>query len=316
MTWWAPLWGRSLNYFRCPECGFVGVDEVEKFFKTDSARDYTDSDVSAGKSPLSVEDYLEKLSPYLPAEGGRVLELGGGYGHLAKAWKDRYSVVLIEPGRMGREYAASVLGLTAYESLEALPPDQAGPFDLIFSGHVWEHVERPFDFLKESAGLLADGGYWVAITPNGDAWKHRLFRFGWSWLNSDHSQIFSARAAKTYLQRVGLSPEKIAGVRPAAIDYPGVVIGWVSFLKEWVKARCSSQRRSVFGVGEQSGDKKTPPAAAKSGASPWVHAVFGRLVSFSLLERMFWKYPDQVLGQDELLVVGRKRGQFVHRHIS
>ncbi len=94
-----------------------------------------------------------------------VLDLGAGRGHL--------------PELDIRDAAAHVCGvdpdevvLTNRQLHEAhvvrdgrLPFDDE-TFDLVFSTHVWEHVESPIDFLREARRVLRPGGRYLSLTPN------------------------------------------------------------------------------------------------------------------------------------------------------
>ena len=299
MERWSPLWSRSAWYHRCGSCGLTWCKERPG----PETGDYTQDELRDAKNRLSIEDYLKKISPLLPQGPFRWLELGGAYGHLTWEVQRRYGaeVFMVEPGATGRGYAQECLGLRAYPDIQSLGQAVTGGFDVIFSGHVWEHVDDPLGFVQESFALLNDGGVWMAITPNADSWKHRLFRGGWCWLSPDHLQILSPLSAAGFLRRAGLDPVHIKDFQPAAIDYPGVLIGGVSFCKEWLKSR---QGRKIKGSKCRT---QATLAPRKPGRIKWlVTTFFGGLVRFSLFERRFWSTLDREHGADEFLIGARK----------
>ncbi|NJK90825.1 MAG: methyltransferase domain-containing protein [Blastochloris sp.] len=142
---------------------------------------------------------------------------------------------MVEPGETGRRFAKEHFGIKTYPDLISLRSEEVEGFDIIFSAHVWEHVEDPQAFLFESIELLKSEGLWLALTPNGDAWKHRIFRGGWCWLSADHLQILSPRSIRNWLELSSLKIKVLEHVQASEIHYPGVLIGWVSWCKEYVK---------------------------------------------------------------------------------
>jgi SAM-dependent methyltransferase len=87
-----------------------------------------------------------------------------------------FDVTSLEPGGPGFDWHASI-GVDVMEALDAehehlsipaerLEPSEHGPFDVIFSNNVLEHVPDPRSVLARLGGLLADGGITVHGCPN------------------------------------------------------------------------------------------------------------------------------------------------------
>jgi len=55
-----------------------------------------------------------------------------------------------------------------------LPPEVAGPFDVVIAADVLEHVRRPEQILTDLHGILAPGGVVMASIPNFAHWYPRL----------------------------------------------------------------------------------------------------------------------------------------------
>jgi SAM-dependent methyltransferase len=102
----------------------------------------------------------------------RLLELGGGSSDLLDSLESPTAVacdlsreMLLRRPPGGRTHRVVAVG-------ERLPFGDAR-FDGVFSINVLEHVVDIEMVLAESARVLADGGSWLAVTPNGD-WERLL----------------------------------------------------------------------------------------------------------------------------------------------
>jgi ubiquinone/menaquinone biosynthesis C-methylase UbiE len=102
----------------------------------------------------------------------RLLELGGGSSDLLDSLESPTAVacdlsrdMLMRRPREGRSHRVVCVG-------ERLPFGDVR-FDGVFSINVLEHVVDINTVLAESARVLADGGSWLAVTPNGD-WERLL----------------------------------------------------------------------------------------------------------------------------------------------
>jgi len=132
--------------------------------------------------------YYEKLRPYIDraiARRGRarVLELGAGRSHFGTYYREHARDAAGGTSRaMGaRQGTRSAIEYTAQD---VTPQNRAhlqeeadhvhigdvselhGPFDVVFSTYVFEHVTNPSEFLHEVARLLAPGGAHVIFCPN------------------------------------------------------------------------------------------------------------------------------------------------------
>jgi ubiquinone/menaquinone biosynthesis C-methylase UbiE len=102
----------------------------------------------------------------------RLLELGGGSSDLLESLGSPTAVacdlsreMLLRRPQGDRSYRVVAVG-------EQLPFGDAR-FDGVFSINVLEHVIDLERVLAESARVLADGGLWLALTPNGN-WERLL----------------------------------------------------------------------------------------------------------------------------------------------
>lgn len=124
-------------------------------------------------------DYLLAQS-YLP-ENGKILDLGSGNGHIAKAFLDKgFDVTCIEVSESARKILSSV-GLKNYPNLSSIPDGQL--YDAILMVEVIEHITSPIEFLSEARQFLAPSGFMFLSTPCSSGLK--------AILNREHSQVFA-----------------------------------------------------------------------------------------------------------------------------
>lgn len=114
-----------------------------------------------------IHAWPDSFLAHVPA-GQKVLDVGcsrGGFGEALKAYSPDRAVYGIEPTDAAR-YAEEVLDGVAQGSFPSdLPPDWGG-FDVISFLDVLEHLVDPWDALRRTRSLLADGGRVMASIPN------------------------------------------------------------------------------------------------------------------------------------------------------
>jgi SAM-dependent methyltransferase len=110
------------------------------------------------------EDFLSFIER-MPVSSGRALEIGAGVGYLTRLLLDRgWDTTSLEPGR-GYEPHWSQYGVSMLQ--EFFPTPRApGPFDLICSYGVLEHVPDPSSFLRAIKSHLAPQGVAVLSVPD------------------------------------------------------------------------------------------------------------------------------------------------------
>lgn len=153
---------------------------------------------------LLADDTVALIDRYEPVAGSRMLDVGGGAGYFAEAFRrSSAQSVFIEPEwdemtETGRGLGSGVVGDGC-----RLPLAEAS-FDIGFSSNVLEHVEDPWQFLDELVRVVRPGGLvFVAFTN----W---LSPFGghetspWHYLGGE-------RAARRYEQRLGYPPKNRYG---------------------------------------------------------------------------------------------------------
>jgi 2-polyprenyl-3-methyl-5-hydroxy-6-metoxy-1,4-benzoquinol methylase len=124
---------------------------IEKKF-SGSARDY--------------RPYLHAIQALGISPGARLFELGASWGYGAWQFQDAgYAVGGFELGKTRARFAREKLGVRVEDDRSRLKTLEK--FDCFFSAHVLEHIPAPLDVLRMAKQLLAPGGLFVAVTPNG-----------------------------------------------------------------------------------------------------------------------------------------------------
>ena len=107
------------------------------------------------------------LAPLMPAEGGRVLEVGCSSGFMLRALRDRgMDCVGVEPSGVFSDFVRHS-GFPCFPSVEALAAQAApGGYDLILHYYVLEHVREAQGFLESLYAMLRPGGLLVFEVPH------------------------------------------------------------------------------------------------------------------------------------------------------
>ena len=166
------------------------------------------------------------LNRLVGAEGGRLLDVGGGRGDLGLMVQPfGWHATVLDPSNAACEAARS-RGQDAFTgTLTQLPPEIDGQFDAIVFQHSLEHVADPEASLRAAHRLLKTGGSLIVTQPNFGSWQSR--RFGADWFHLDlprHRTHMTARGLSLLLDRTGFSDPIISTTTssdglPMSIEY-------------------------------------------------------------------------------------------------
>ena len=126
---------------------------------------------------------------------GRLLEIGSSVGlFLDEAQRRGWDATGIEPSRWAAEKARG-LGVRVFNgALDEFVPND-GPFDVVASWDVWEHLDDPMKALDRTFELLRPGGILVFTTLNMGGFGAKLFRGRWPWFMRMHLHYFTRGAS-------------------------------------------------------------------------------------------------------------------------
>jgi glycosyltransferase involved in cell wall biosynthesis/SAM-dependent methyltransferase len=168
---------------------------------------------------LLAADTIALIEQYQTVESKRVLDVGGGSGYFAEAFrKASGSSAFIEPEwdemtEIGRGLGFGIVG----DGCE-LPLADAS-FDIGFSSNVLEHVLDPWKFFAELIRVVRPGGIVFLAFTN---W---LSPFGGHETSPWH-YLGGARAARRYEERLGYPPKNLYGRNLFPLSV-GEVLKWV-----------------------------------------------------------------------------------------
>jgi 2-polyprenyl-3-methyl-5-hydroxy-6-metoxy-1,4-benzoquinol methylase len=136
--------------------------------------------------------------------GGRLLEIGCGYGYFLDEARDHFKLrVGTDYSRRALEEARSRADRVYEGGVEALPEDER--FDCIVATQVIEHIYEPLSFLEKLRGRLFDGGSLVMAAPDmGSFWRRLMGRRWPSFKIPEHVQYFDRSSLSTLMQQAGL----------------------------------------------------------------------------------------------------------------
>lgn len=203
----------SYELLSCNRCALLyrypyeSSSHMKKFYQKDYEQSglTTDLPVSSELQRLISVNFADTEKDYTPAirvlqalgvrSGGRILDYGANWGYgvfqFGKAGFDSIGFEVSEPRA---QYAAN-LGVVVHTHQEEI----IGPFDVVYSKHVLEHVPDPRASLEEQWGLVRPGGCLIAETPNGSAGRQKADPKGF---HTNWGQVHPVLLTNEFVQRM------------------------------------------------------------------------------------------------------------------
>ena len=144
------------------------------------------------------------------AAGGRLLEVGAGYGlFLAAAREAGWTTSGVELSRTGAKHAQDTLGLDVFcGQLEEAPLTPG--FDVVCAWDTVEHVPDPLSFWRTVRAQVAADGVVLFSTPYVSSLPARLLGTRWWTLKpTEHIWHFTPRTHALLLARAGLALTRV-----------------------------------------------------------------------------------------------------------
>lgn len=167
---------------------------------------------------LLAADSVQQLSGYVDLDGKTILDVGGGPGYFAEAFRKAGATYFgIDPDVGELSARGEVDGGMVRASGTALPI-RTGSVDICYSSNVLEHVDQPELMLSELARVTRPGGIvFVSFTPWLSPWGgHETAP--WHFLGGHY-------ARRRYLRRHGREPKNAYGESLFAVS-GGRAIRW------------------------------------------------------------------------------------------
>jgi len=146
---------------------------------------------------------LKKIYP----GGGRIVEVGSGFGYLLRSFKDDgWEVLGVDPWRELPAHTQEVHGIeTIPKTLDdAKLPDASA--DVVVMLHVIEHLPDPVATLREIHRVLKPGGHMVIETPRYDTLMFKLLRHRERSVKCDgHTYFFTFDTLRRTYEKAGFS---------------------------------------------------------------------------------------------------------------
>lgn len=223
---WIP--GRVRQVRRCSACGFLWVPQG--LARTTSGNSIYETD-----DPIFLQDgneaYYQDQGNLINASvkvawvkqqgpaGGRLLDVGAGFGHFVKAASGDFEATGLELGPVAVAWADAHLSVQLLEgSIYDPPAGLDGSFDAVTMWDVIEHVPDPLEALTSARRLLAPRGRLFLSTPDTGSLSARLLGRRWHYIDPiQHIALFNRQNLEELLGRAGF---KVTAKRSFGHLYP------------------------------------------------------------------------------------------------
>lgn len=172
--------GIKRNVLRCADCGFIFLEPraggSSRYYSGSEYRKRYGPVLKKASTPKEIFDIYHPFQDRIVDEfrkvlrpDMKVLDVGCSTGHLLAALKGKVKErVGVELNKREAAFVRRTQNITVYsEPIETVKIPE-GPFDLVISSRVLEHVDDPLDFLKSIARHVKPGGYVYLEVPNAE----------------------------------------------------------------------------------------------------------------------------------------------------
>jgi SAM-dependent methyltransferase len=144
-------------------------------------------------------------------QGGRLLEIGSGLGHLVGQLEDAFETYGIDLNHWAVKESKSVTQRTTLQTASAQEiPFADRAFDVVIIKHIVEHLPDPQKAILEIGRVTAPGGILILATPNLDSllkpWK------GKNWIgyqDPTHISLNSPSVWLDWIERSGFTLKRV-----------------------------------------------------------------------------------------------------------
>ncbi|MDI1353520.1 MAG: class I SAM-dependent methyltransferase [bacterium] len=136
-------------------------------------------------------------------KGGKLFDLGAGWGHFMLAGKELgYEVYGVEISEQPYLYCVNDLKLPV-DHINFFDMDESKKFDIITMWDVLEHIDKADEFLAKCAKLTLPGGYLFLQVPQIDSYFAKRHKDDWKMMGLDHVNYFGKETITRILANNG-----------------------------------------------------------------------------------------------------------------
>ena len=208
------------KFVQCSSCGSLILNPrpkqefIDSFYKKDY--DYAGVDISFDKALKKILNnawVVFKVKRYLKVikkicVNVKLLDYGCGFGQFLIFAKKEIQSFGFELSERGRKTVENILSLPVTNAKEKLI--KWGPFSVITSFHVFEHLSDPGNVLNLFHDMLEENGILLLVVPHGNSLARKAMGSEWEWCAYPvHNVLFTKEGLKKIVEECGFAVEKI-----------------------------------------------------------------------------------------------------------
>jgi len=213
--------GKFAEYSICSNCSLIFLnprpteEEHKNWYELvfqDKRRNIATFEEAVARTKGKYDKKLKQLKYFenFVNKNSQCLEIGCGWGTLAKVVKDKFNceVNVIEPSKLAAKVAAGHFGLNVFQGNFndfIAQGHNNKKYDFIYSYHVFEHISDPNAFLEKVKNILEPNGKLLLALPNTlnpEQPSERLFHI-------DHCFYYTPQTIELMLKKHGFNIIKL-----------------------------------------------------------------------------------------------------------
>ena len=194
-----------INIYKCSNCKQVFLGNYDLFYN-EELYNYYDDYISYNMvdifNPLTQLSYSKviKLLKSKSEKLDSILDVGCGMGEFV------YSALKSGINATGIEFSESAVKIAKKYNLPVSKVDFNSAslsnmrFDAITFFEVFEHLNKPYDFLTRASSLLNPNGLIYLTTPNFNSLDRYIYKDKWTAIHREHINYFTTKSIKKLLK--------------------------------------------------------------------------------------------------------------------
>ncbi len=207
------------NLVKCKNCGLVYINprpvqhEINKYYGFDFYS--SDDRFKAFITELILPYFmLKKRSIIIQLKkSGKILDIGCGDGNFLSSFSpnNKYKLYGVEPNPIGYNLCKQRIKDNIFNKELLDCKFSTNYFDVVTMWHVFEHIYKPNEELKEINRILKDEGFLIIAVPNINSLGFKICKMNWFHLDAPrHLYHYTPITIKKILNKNGFRILKIA----------------------------------------------------------------------------------------------------------